>query len=428
MNPRFNTLNEWLHWQESLHWTTIDLGLDRIHQVAKKMNLLDVPFTIITVAGTNGKGSSVAMLDAILSAQGYKTGAYTSPYITYYNERIHVAKSEANDQLICDAFQAIDEARGEVSLSYFEFGTLAAIWIFVQQQVDVALLEVGMGGRLDAVNVWDADAALITTVDIDHIKWLGDNREKIGREKAGVMRADKPAISGDPNPPDSIAAVAKNSNAILYQADKDYTWYDYSENWSWNGWDNDFLNLPLPVLAGSFQINNAANVIAVLMSLSSSLKVSRSAIEQGLKETKLSGRLEQLEQIGSQPNVILDATHNPHAAQQLSKWLSETPVEGKTFAIFSMLEDKDISKVVQIMKSEIDHWFIVPLEDERGMAVSTLEQRIIAHESVTNFPLTSCQSVQNAWVLSKKCLNKQDRLVVFGSFLLLSVFKVAYSE
>ena len=428
MKPRFTTLDEWLHWQESLHWVTIDLGLDRVQQVASNLELLDPPFTIITVAGTNGKGSSVAMLDAILSAQGYKTGAYTSPYITYYNERIHVARSEVSDQLICNAFQAIDEARGEISLSYFEFGTLAALWIFVQQQIDIALLEVGMGGRLDAVNAWDADAALITTIDIDHVKWLGNSREKIGREKAGIMRAGKPVVSGGLNAPHSIADVAKHKKSLLYQAGKDYTWDVSSKHWSWYGLNRAFLSLPFPALAGQFQINNAANVIALLMSLKSSIssiEVSESAIERGLKEIRLSGRLEK---IGSQPDVILDVTHNPHAAKELSKWLRDTPVKGKTFAIFSMLEDKDISKVVQIMKREIDHWFIVPLQNERGITVSTLEKKMLIDKSANYFPLSRCKNIQEAWELSKKSLKKQDRLVVFGSFLLLSSFKVTYSE
>ena len=426
MKSRFSTLNDWLEWQGALHWSTIDLGLGRIRQVAEKMRLFDLSYTVITVAGTNGKGSSVALLDAILSAQGYKTGAYTSPYINHYNERIKVMGIEVTDALLCDAFQAVDEARGVVSLTYFEFGTLAAIWIFKQQKVDVALLEVGMGGRLDAVNAWDADAALITTIDLDHMEWLGDNRNAIGREKAGIMRSTTPVISGDPDAPQTIVEMANHMSAILYQVDRDYTytWNKGEYEWSWSGWSHSLSALPLPALSGAFQVANAANVIAVLMSLVGVLEVSYSAICQGLREVVLAGRLEL---VRAKPDILLDATHNPQAAKQLCCWLNENPVQGKTIALFSMLKDKDIAKVVALMQSEIDHWLIVPLLDERGLATDDLRLRM--EEKLTNkLSLSVCDTMNHAWEKSKKYLNQQDRLVVFGSFLLLSKFNVILSE
>jgi dihydrofolate synthase/folylpolyglutamate synthase len=419
-------LNDWLKWQESLHWSTIDLGLERIRQVAENMALFDLPYTIITVAGTNGKGSSVALLDAILSAQGYKTAAYTSPYINHYNERIKVMGDEASDALLCDAFQAVDEARGVISLTYFEFGTLAAIWVFKQQKVEVALLEVGMGGRLDAVNAWDADAALITTIDLDHMEWLGDNREAIGREKAGIMRSDMPVISGDPDVPQTIAETANHVGAILYQVGRDYTytWKKGEHEWSWSGWRHSISALPLPALSGAFQVANAANVIAVLMSLTNVLTVSHAAICQGLREVVLAGRIEL---VRAKPDILLDATHNPQAAKQLCCWLNENPVQGKTIALFSMLKDKDIAKVVALMQGEIDHWLIIPLLDERGLAADDLRLRM--EEKLTNkLSLSVCDTMNHAWEKSKKSLNQQDRLVVFGSFLLLSKFNVILSE
>ena len=430
MKARFSTLNDWLIWQESLHWSTIDLNLDRIRQVAEKMALFDLPYTIITVAGTNGKGSSVAMLEAILLAEGYKTGAYTSPYINHYNERIKVLGAEVDDAMLCDAFQAIDEARDQVSLTYFEFGTLAAIWIFKQQQIEVALLEVGMGGRLDAVNAWDADAALITTIDFDHMAWLGDNREAIAHEKAGIMRTGVPVISGDPNAPQTIAEMAGSVGAILYQVGEDYSyiWHKGENEWAWHGWCHHFDALPLPALSGSFQVANAANVIAVLMSLTNNipnvLEISPAAIHQGLKKVILAGRLEIVQ---TNPDIILDATHNPQAARQLNCWLDENPAQGKTIALFSMLKDKEIAEVVRLIQDEIDHWFIVPLQDERGLSINDLRQRM--EETLINKrSLSVCDTIDEAWKKSKESLNQQDRLVVFGSFLLLSKFNVILSE
>lgn len=425
LKPRFTTLNDWLIWQETLHWSTIDLGLGRVRQVAENMVLFDLPYTIITVAGTNGKGSSVAMLEAILSAQGYKTGAYTSPCINRYNERIKVEGVETDDVLLCDAFQAIDEARGAISLTSFEFSTLAAIWIFKQKNIDVALLEVGMGGRLDAVNTWDADAALITTIDLDHTQWLGDNREAIGREKAGIMRHAMPVVSGEPNAPKTIVETATNFGAILYQVNQHFTysWNTQDKLWSWHGWDGDQIELPIPALSGAFQVANAANVVALLMSLASKLVVSRRAICQGLKTVTLAGRLEK---VRHQPDIILDVTHNPHAAKQLYHWLKDNPVDGKTLCIFSMLKDKEIAQVVALMQHEIDHWFIVPLDDsdERGLTTDDLKHRMESNK----ITLTVCETIDDAWKKSKKFLNQQDRLIVFGSFLLLSKFNVILSE
>ena len=441
MEARFNTLEEWLLWQESLHWTTIDFGLDRLREVASKLQIIDdLPFTIITVGGTNGKGSTVAMLDAMLQSEGYQTGTYTSPYLYRYNERIKILGEECSDELICDAFAAIDKTRGDISLTYFEFATLAAMWIFKQQSIQVALLEVGMGGRLDAVNLWDANAAIITSIGVDHVQWLGDNREDIGYEKSGIMRESRPVISGDLNPPQSIAAQAEAKGAKLLQAGKNFFWKTKISSWHFSTLSEEredyqkTLELPYPALQGDFQVNNAAVAIAALQSLSSLLEVSTESISTGLKQVKLAGRLEQIQH---SPDVILDVAHNAHAAKELAKWLSDNPIQGKTFALFSMLADKDIGQVVQIMAPVINQWFVSSVDDPRGLSAEDLVvemQSIIdqgSHGCGKNatekkIVITSYNTLKTAWEKCKPEVNNIDRVIVFGSFLVLSEFKVIY--
>ena len=437
MTPRFSSLDDWLRWQESLHWTSIDLGLNRIREVANRMQLFDITFPVITVAGTNGKGSTVAMLEAILHEEGYQTGTYTSPYLYRYNERIKLSTKEADDALICTAFEAIDQARmkgDEVSLTYFEFATLAAIWIFKERHVEVAILEVGMGGRLDAVNLWDADVAIITSIGIDHVKWLGDNREDIGREKAGIMRTDRPVISGDPNPPESIATQAARIKAILYQAGDDFSWEKKDSVWNLMSESQCWENLPLPALKGNFQLNNAAVALMALLTLRDKLPVTTLCIKAGLQQVKLPGRLEYIQ---TQPDIILDVAHNAHAAKQLALWLSSLPNKsGKTYAVFSMLDDKDISEVARILNPYIDHWFIATLDDPRGLPVKDLEKKMkgidskrgksIDIETVTEAEIDSFESISDAWNVCKNRLEKKDKVIVFGSFLVLSEFKVIF--
>jgi len=408
-------LAEWLSWQETLHLSEIDLGLDRIREVAKKLDLLSPAFPIITVAGTNGKGSTVALLESILNAQGYKTGSYTSPHLIDYNERIKLELTNATDELIVKAFEQIDSARADISLTYFEFGTLAAMLIFVQQKVDVAILEVGLGGRLDASNLWDTSLAIITSIGIDHVDWLGDDREIIAVEKSGIMRKNVPVICGDLDPPRSIAKEAKRIGAQLYQINNDFL-YQKNDNktWLWKGFDKTFT-LPSPALAGEFQLNNTATVIAGLNTVKSFLPVDINNIKQGLKKTSLVGRLQTIHQA---PEWLIDVAHNPHAAKQLAKYLYSNPVTGKTTALFSILKDKDIGQVISIMDSSIDEWHIVELEGSRSTKIDELEKAIskqnpnktiITHQSF----LVACKSL-------KSTSNLQDRVVAFGSFLVVS--------
>ncbi len=414
------SLAEWLSWQETLHSTEIDLGLDRIRQVAARLNLLTTDFPLITVAGTNGKGSCVAMLDAIYRAQGYQTGNYTSPHLLRYNERIKLNGKEASDQLIINAFEQIEAARGHISLSYFEFGTLAAMLIFARKQVDVAILEVGLGGRLDAANLWDASLALISSIDIDHSDWLGNDRELIAIEKSGIMRAQRPVISGDPNPPDSIRSEAGRIGAKLLQLNTDFFYKmtagvtDDKRRWLWSNSEKSY-QLPLPSLAGEFQLNNAATVIAGIEAMQATLPVSGKAIREGLREARAPGRLQVLQ---SKPQWLLDVAHNPHAAKALAGYLQKNSLKGKNYALFSMLKDKDISQVISILDQYIDEWHIVGLEGSRGLTLTELNQsfnketvqgRVIPHENFSD----ACEFLKN---ISKI----EDRVVAFGSFLVVS--------
>lgn len=417
------SLAEWLSWQEQLHLSEIDLGLERIGKVAKKLGILTLPFPVITVAGTNGKGSSIAMLESILRAQSYQTGAYTSPHLIRYNERISINNHPASDAQICAAFETIDQARqttyddeGKViSLTYFEFGTLAAILCFIEQKVDVALLEVGLGGRLDAANLWDASVSIITGIAIDHESWLGNDRETIAREKAGIMRKNQPVICGDPNPPKSIQATATHIGARLYQFKKDFSYEKNEQDWTWNGWDNQQFTLPLPALKGEFQLNNAASVIAALSLFNKQLAVSQQAYEQGLKQVTVAGRMQILQKT---PEWLVDVAHNPQSAEQLATYLQNNPVKGNTFAIFSMLADKDIDQVIHIMSPFIDQWHIFQLPGKRAQTLEALKQQLQLSGNTAN--IRQHKDFSRVCSHLKKSVKNEDRVVAFGSFLVVS--------
>ena len=425
--PIKRSLKEWLAWQEELHLSEIDLGLDRIRKVAKNLNLLSPSFPIITVAGTNGKGSCVAMLDAILRAQGYKVGNYTSPHLIEYNERIKLDGENASDEQIINAFEAIDKARfsashnndsdNKISLTYFEFGTLAAMHCFETEKVDVAILEVGLGGRLDAANLWDASLALITSIDIDHTSWLGNDRELIGIEKAGIMRSGVAAVCGDPMPPKSIKSEAQRIGSVLLQLNKDFSYKvdpDDHEKWIWKNQEST-LNLPRPNLEGEFQLNNAATVIAGLFSIKKLLPITQGAISKGLSKASAMGRLQT---ISTSPEWLLDVAHNPHAAKELAKYLQDKPISGKTYALFSMLKDKDIKQVISIMNQSIDEWHLVPLGGSRGMTINELNHEI--KQQSLNGKVICHDSFADAYQDIRNIINFKDRVVAFGSFLVVS--------
>lgn len=415
-------LAAWLAWQEALHVSTIDLGLERIAQVAARMQLLKPDFPIITVAGTNGKGSTVALLTSILQSAGYQVGSYTSPHILRYNERITLNSLAVEDDLLVKAFTAIEQAREQVSLSYFEFGTLAALWIFVETKVDVAVLEVGLGGRLDATNLWDADAAIITAIGIDHVEWLGDNREVIGREKAGIARVDKPLVCGDPNPPQSIREVAQEKGAKLLQWGEDFVvesvtneGFSVRLNSTATGIEQTWQQLPHPSLQGHVQLNNAACAVVALHCLAKRLpRIDGLALQKGIHNATIAGRLQKLQ---NQPDVWLDVAHNPHAAENLANWLENNPIPGKTYVIFSILADKDIAGVIQALQDKVDEWHLFPLDSPRAASLSTLESAFVS-ASLHNFQVYS--DIHHAWKTVTLHTASIDRVVIFGSFLVVS--------
>ncbi len=402
-----------MQWQESLHPSTIDLGLDRVREVLDRLALKTRDFQLITVAGTNGKGSSVAMLESILLAAGYRVGTYSSPHLFTYNERIRLDGHAVSDDMICDAFDRVDQARQSTSLTYFEFGTLAAIEIFYRAPLDVVILEVGLGGRLDATNVLDADVALVTTIDIDHVEWLGSDREAIGFEKSGIFRLGKAAVCGDINPPKSLLSHADSIGAPLYRAGVDFELSDHAEGWSWQGRKARIEGLPLPSLKGVFQKQNAAAVLMVLEQLSSELKVTREAICQGLLQVKLNGRMQMVLSEGG-IQQIFDVAHNPQAARTLAETLQSEVQKGETFAVVGMLRDKDVAGVVQALVHVVDRWYVAGLDVSRGLTSNELVT--ILGEVGVNKPITAYDGVLAAHQAALSVAEQQDRIVVFGSF------------
>lgn len=411
---RFDTLDQWLAWQETLHPSEIDLGLARVAKVYQQLSV-DIPdYKVITVAGTNGKGSSVAMLGAILQAAGYRVGSYTSPHLLRYNERVLLNGEEVDDQALCDAFERVDQARGGVSLSYFEFGTLAALDIFNHNQLDIVILEVGLGGRLDAVNIVDPDVALITNVGIDHQEWLGDNLESIGFEKAGIMRAGRPAVFAGSEPPRSLVEHADKLNAQLFCLERDFSYEATDSGWRWKGPYGRREALPMPSMRGAFQQQNAAGVLMALASLKDSLSVSQAAVRSGLLQAQAVGRF----QIISTPlRQILDVGHNPDAAGQLKANLQEIDCLGRTRAVFAMMADKDIETVIETIQPMIDHWYIGDLPMPRAEGKEQLCS-LLAKYGVTD--VTSGDSVAAVYRQALADAGPADQIVVFGSFFTVS--------
>ena len=409
--PRFNSLTDWLTWQETLHPRKIDLGLERVAHVARHMQLLAPGHGVITVAGTNGKGSSIAMLEAILLSAGYRTGCYSSPHLLRYNERIRIAGKEVDDATLCTAFDAVDQARRDTSLSYFEFGTLAALFIFSQSSLDIALLEVGMGGRLDAVNILDADAALVTAIAIDHSAWLGEDRETIGLEKAGIFRADRPAICSDPEPPASVFRQAQTLSARWYGLGSEFDWTSTGRGWSWQAPDTVYEFLPKPALPGTHQLNNAAGALMVLETLAERFPVPRSAIEQGLATVALPGRCQVLP---GTVETILDVAHNPASAEILAQLLHRRSTEGRTHMVLGMLNDKDVTTFIAKLAPVVDHWYLATLPGDRGLSAQALHQQISdngIHGLARQFP-----DVATAFRHAHADAEEGDRVVVCGSF------------
>ena len=408
---RFTTLDAWLNWQESLHPAEIELGLERVETVMQRLHPHPPLFPVITVAGTNGKGSSVAMLESILLTAGYRVGTYTSPHLLSYNERVRLNGQPVNDALLIASFDRVDIAREETSLTYFEFGTLAALDIFYRENLDVVVLEVGLGGRLDAVNVIDPTIALITSISVDHAEWLGDDRESIALEKAGIMRAGRPVIFSGRDMPNSMAQQAREIKAPLAVLERDFHYRKSTTGWQWWSGSESPLLLPYPELQGDHQLDNAAGVLMLLQQLADRLPVSLSAIREGLQQVVLPGRFQVI------PNAvtwILDVAHNPEGIGCLAAMLESTRAAGRTLAVIGMMRDKDIRTAIQELQDEVDVWYTTNLTTPRS-ADSMAMAEVIRQVDETS-QVIPCHDVAEACEAAKKAARDGDRILVCGSF------------
>lgn len=403
-------LQEWLSYLEQLHSKDIDLGLQRVQQVVEAAGLERPARFVITVAGTNGKGSTVCYLHNILRQAGYQVGVYTSPHLQRYNERVQINGCELSDAEHTEAFAAIEQARDDTSLSYFEFGTLAAFWLMKQQPLDVAILEVGLGGRLDAVNSVDADVAIVTSIGVDHVQFLGNNREHIGREKAGVGRANKPLICGDNNPPKSIQDTASQLQAKLLQVGRHFSYTSDSNSWRYCGAEVNLPRLPMPQLP----LANAATALAALEQLP--LAVSADAIRQGLASAQLEGRMQFVDYQGQA--VVLDVAHNAHAAEYALSELQRRFKQQPLYAVVGMVADKDHPAVFAALKNHVAHWYLGTLSEPRGTTAEQLTAALQEQQrtaSVKDFASVEA-AFEQAIADAGQHANEKPLVFVFGSF------------
>jgi dihydrofolate synthase/folylpolyglutamate synthase len=404
------TLVDWLIYLESLHPKTIALGLERVAQVKQRLNL-QADFPIIVVGGTNGKGSVCAMLESILHAAGYRVGCYTSPHLLHYNERVRVAKQPASDAELCKSFELIEQVRGETSLTYFEFGTLSAMQVFIANRVDVAILEVGLGGRLDAVNVFDNDCAVIASVDIDHTDYLGDTREQIAFEKAGIMRSGKVAICADGDVPQAIREHARQVGAQLWCIGDEFSFTAHQGQWDFHGKSGARSSLPYPALRGTYQLHNASAALAALDALKDRFPVSMGAVRRGLGEVQLAGRFQF---VPGKPSLILDVAHNPHAARALAQNLAGLPASPHTYAVFSMLADKDIAGVVSALNPHVDTWLVAGVHSPRSASAEQLDHML--EQCRVRGEIKICKNIPDALHYAYNAAGENDRIIAFGSF------------
>lgn len=392
-------LAAWLYYLERLHSQPIELGLERVKQVAERLDLLKPAPKVFTVAGTNGKGTTCCTLESILLAAGLRVGVYSSPHLLRYTERVRIQGQELPEAEHSHSFAKIEAGRKDISLTYFEFGTLSALQLFKQAKLDVVILEVGLGGRLDATNIVDSDVASITSIAIDHTDWLGFDRESIGREKAGVFRAGKPAVVGEPDMPQSIADVAAKLGAHLYQRDIAWQFSQQEKSWDWQCGTRQWSNLPLP----NVPLANAATALAVLHY--SGLSLSEEAIRQGLQSATLPGRFQR---VSEKPLLILDVAHNPHAARYLADKLAKLPKQGKVRAVVGMLSDKDIGGTLACLSEQVDEWYCAPLEGPRGASAEQLAEHLVQSRQFSH--------VETAWRQAMQDAEPQDVVIVCGSF------------
>ncbi|MDB5760052.1 MAG: folC [Burkholderia sp.] len=419
MNSMPTNLADWLSTLESRHPKAIDMGLERVAQVRDALGLrLDCP--VITVGGTNGKGSTCAMMEAILLQAGYKVGLYTSPHLVHFNERARVAGEIVGDDALVEQFAAVEAARGDVSLTYFEFTTLAILRLFAQAGLDAVILEVGLGGRLDAVNVIDADVAIVTSVDIDHTEYLGVTREQIGFEKAGIFRAGRPAICSDPVPPKSLLDHAEKIGADLWLLGRDFNYSGDKQQWNYGGRNVRRNALGYPGLRGANQLLNACAALAALEALRDRLPLGAQEVRSGLAMVELPGRFQVMP---GRPTVILDVAHNPHAAAALAQNLGNMGFHPYTYAVFGAMADKDIDGIIAHMKPHVDHWCVTDLPLPRAAAAADIAAKLseagVDGGSATDaeHSITTFASPADAYANARSRAGENDRIAVFGSFL-----------
>jgi dihydrofolate synthase/folylpolyglutamate synthase len=404
------TLPGWLEFIGRQHPDAIALGLDRVRAVMARMGIA-IGCPVFTVAGTNGKGSVCATLESILRVSGRRVGLYTSPHLLRYNERIRVHGREVTDDALLAAFAEIDAARGDISLTFFEWNTLAALLVFVRARVDVAVLEVGLGGRLDAVNILDPDTAAVVSVGIDHREYLGNTIDAIGAEKAGIFRSGRPAIFGGRTMPKSVAAHAAKVGARLWRIGTDFDYVERADGWDYVGFGSRRRELPLPALAGASQLGNAAVAVAMLEATEPKILVPDTAVSAGLAKVALPGRFQVM---AGEPEWILDVAHNAQAAQSLAASLAARPGRGRTIAVCGILGDKDVEAIVAVLAPQVGHWIAVGLEGSRALAPSELARRI---ECAGCAFVLAATDVAAGMAAARSEAGPFDRVVVFGSFL-----------
>ena len=414
------TLEDWLAYCEQLHPTAIDMGLDRVRAVAQRMGIgFDCP--VITVAGTNGKGSTCAMLEAILRQEGYRTGVYSSPHLVHFEERLRLDGSPVSATKLIAAFASVESARtlngSEMSLTYFEFSTLAIFHLMSRAGLDVAILEVGLGGRLDAVNIIDPDCAVITSIDLDHMEYLGEDREQIGFEKAGIMRPGQAVVLSESAPPQSVLDHAATLGADVWRAGLDFEVASHAEGWNWvasaRRGSARFDNLPDPALPGGHQRDNAAGVLAALSTLRESLPVSDAAVRKGLLGVELPGRFQVLAGL---PTLVLDVAHNPHAVASLAGNLAAMGAYPKTHAVFGAMADKDLGAMLAVMAPRVDHWYFADLPTARAASATAV---LATWHAAGPLPGKTAQAYAGAVSALQAALaaaDPTDRIIIFGSF------------
>ena len=406
------TLNEWLAHCDGLHPKTIELGLDRVRAVAGRMGLA---FTcpVVTVAGTNGKGSTCAMLEAIALQAGYRTGVYTSPHLVHFEERCRIHGEIVKADALVPHFERVEAAREGVTLTYFEFTTLAIVGLMAESRLDFAILEVGLGGRLDAVNIIDSDCAVITSIDLDHMEFLGNDRETIGREKAGIMRTGRPVVVSDPVPPQSIVDRGTEIGADVWLMGRDFNFSGDKQQWSWAGRGRRYAGLAYPALRGANQLLNASGVLAALEALRAKLPVTAQAVRNGLAMVELPGRFQI---VPGQPTLVLDVAHNPHSVAALAANLDAMGFFPTTHAVFGAMADKDLAPMLKKLGPIIDRWYFTDLPTPRAARAADLQATWRAQETRKDVAASIHSAPMEALNAAVAAADPADRIAVFGSF------------